>query len=231
MRCGIAATQAHVVVHDDHDGHHGHHGHDRPRPASPVRRRSADCSMPPTCRPACATVRIARSGCSPRSRVRCIESTPTTSSSTRSARSTPSSTSSVRVRHSKCSASTASCCSPITLGQGTVRAAHGDLPNPAPAVVELLARRQAPSRGVDDHRELATPTGVALMTALADEFGRDAGDGGRVGRLRRRNRRHRRPAQRGAGRGGTPSSMQGLPRHPASRCSCSRPTSTTRRAR
>ena len=62
-------------------------------------------------------------------------------------------------------------CSPITVGQGTVHAAHGDLPNPAPAVVELLARRGAPSRGVADGKELATPTGVALMTALADEFG------------------------------------------------------------
>jgi uncharacterized protein (TIGR00299 family) protein len=62
-------------------------------------------------------------------------------------------------------------CSPITVGQGTVHAAHGDLPNPAPAVVELLARRGAPSRGLSDHKELATPTGVALMTALADEFG------------------------------------------------------------
>jgi uncharacterized protein (DUF111 family) len=31
--------------------------------------------------------------------------------------------------------------------------------------------RGAPSRGIDDRRELATPTGVALMTALADDFG------------------------------------------------------------
>ena len=62
-------------------------------------------------------------------------------------------------------------CSPITVGQGTVRAAHGELPNPAPAVVELLARRGAPARGIPDRRELATPTGVALMVALADEFG------------------------------------------------------------
>lgn len=62
-------------------------------------------------------------------------------------------------------------CSPITVGRGQVHAAHGDLPNPAPAVVELLATRQAPTRGIDDHRELATPTGVALMMALADEFG------------------------------------------------------------
>lgn len=62
-------------------------------------------------------------------------------------------------------------CSPITVGEGTVIAAHGQLPNPAPAVTELLARRNAPSRGVDDRKELATPTGVALMCALADEFG------------------------------------------------------------
>ena len=62
-------------------------------------------------------------------------------------------------------------CSPITVGQGTVRAAHGEIPNPAPAVVELLARRGAPSRGIADRKELATPTGVALMMALADEFG------------------------------------------------------------
>lgn len=62
-------------------------------------------------------------------------------------------------------------CSPITVGLGTVHAAHGDLPNPAPAVLALLARRGAPSRGIADERELATPTGVALMMALADEFG------------------------------------------------------------
>jgi uncharacterized protein (TIGR00299 family) protein len=62
-------------------------------------------------------------------------------------------------------------CSSITVGEGTVMAAHGQLPNPAPAVTELLARRNAPSRGIDDRKELATPTGVALMCALADEFG------------------------------------------------------------
>lgn len=62
-------------------------------------------------------------------------------------------------------------CSPITVGQGQVRALHGTLPNPAPAATELLAMYEAPSRGIDDRRELATPTGVALMVALADEFG------------------------------------------------------------
>lgn len=62
-------------------------------------------------------------------------------------------------------------CSPISVGHGTVRAAHGLLPHPAPAVVALAARVNAPLVGLDDPLELATPTGVALMTVLADGFG------------------------------------------------------------
>lgn len=62
-------------------------------------------------------------------------------------------------------------CSTITVGQGTIEAAHGQLPNPSPAVVSLLARAGAPSRGIDESLEIATPTGVALMTVLADSFG------------------------------------------------------------
>lgn len=62
-------------------------------------------------------------------------------------------------------------CSVIGVGHGTVRAAHGVIPNPAPATVALLARVGAPTNGLDDTRELATPTGAALMTVLADTFG------------------------------------------------------------
>ena len=62
-------------------------------------------------------------------------------------------------------------CSPIAVGHGTVHAAHGVLPNPAPAVVRLLARVGAPAVGVDTTMELSTPTGVALLTTLADGFG------------------------------------------------------------
>ena len=61
-------------------------------------------------------------------------------------------------------------CSPIAVGRGSVLAAHGELPNPAPAVTGLLARRNAPAFGIDTRSEIATPTGVALMTALADAF-------------------------------------------------------------
>ncbi len=61
--------------------------------------------------------------------------------------------------------------SPIAVGHGSVHAAHGDLPNPPPAVVRLLASRQVPVVGVDTGMELSTPTGVALLVALAESFG------------------------------------------------------------
>ncbi|MFM8848721.1 MAG: nickel pincer cofactor biosynthesis protein LarC [Actinomycetota bacterium] len=59
---------------------------------------------------------------------------------------------------------------PIAMGHGSVESAHGTLPNPAPAVLALCARRSVPTVGLDDHRELSTPTGVAFLVALADEF-------------------------------------------------------------
>jgi uncharacterized protein (TIGR00299 family) protein len=58
---------------------------------------------------------------------------------------------------------------PVALGTGTVRAAHGVLPNPAPAVLGLLAG--IPTYGVDIDAELTTPTGAALLAALATSFG------------------------------------------------------------
>src|SRR3546814_3182484 len=51
------------------------------------------------------------------------------------------------------------------------RASHGMIPNPAPAVVELLASVRAPTRGLDLDVELTTPTGAALLAALAVGFG------------------------------------------------------------
>ena len=62
-------------------------------------------------------------------------------------------------------------CSPIAQGLGTVRAEHGILPNPVPAVIGLLARANAPTYGLDLPMELTTPTGAALMTTLATDFG------------------------------------------------------------
>ena len=50
-------------------------------------------------------------------------------------------------------------------GPGMVRAAHGLLPNPAPAVVGLL--EGVPTWGRDVAVELTTPTGAALLAALS----------------------------------------------------------------
>lgn len=60
-------------------------------------------------------------------------------------------------------------CSPLPMGRGFVKAEHGNLPIPAPAVVELL--RGVPTYGIAVHGETVTPTGAALAVALADEFG------------------------------------------------------------
>ncbi len=59
--------------------------------------------------------------------------------------------------------------SPVAVGLGTVRAAHGILPNPAPAVVALLAG--APTWGRDVGVELTTPTGAAIVATLTSRFG------------------------------------------------------------
>jgi uncharacterized protein (TIGR00299 family) protein len=60
-------------------------------------------------------------------------------------------------------------CSPLPAPRGLIGSAHGRLPLPAPAVLELL--RGAPMYGVDVDAELVTPTGAAVVAALAVEFG------------------------------------------------------------
>jgi pyridinium-3,5-bisthiocarboxylic acid mononucleotide nickel chelatase len=61
------------------------------------------------------------------------------------------------------------CSSAVAFGTGMVRSAHGMLPNPAPAVVELL--RGAPVYGREQTVELTTPTGAALLAGLATSYG------------------------------------------------------------
>ena len=87
---------------------------------------------------------------------------------------------------------------PVAVGLGMVRAAHGMLPNPAPAVVELLAG--APTYGVDLAVELTTPTGAALLAAdWPSSWGPMPAMTSSASGLRRRHRRARRPAQPHAG--------------------------------
>lgn len=61
--------------------------------------------------------------------------------------------------------------SPIATSHGTVRSAHGKIPSPGPAVAMMLATRNAPVHGIDVDYEVSTPTGVAIITALAASFG------------------------------------------------------------
>lgn len=58
--------------------------------------------------------------------------------------------------------------SPVHVGSGTVRCAHGVMPVPAPATANLLAG--VPVYGGSVQGELCTPTGAALLTHFADAF-------------------------------------------------------------
>jgi len=60
-------------------------------------------------------------------------------------------------------------CSPLPLGSGFVQCAHGTLPLPAPAVLELL--KGIPTQTCSIKGETVTPTGAALVRTLSDSFG------------------------------------------------------------
>ena len=59
--------------------------------------------------------------------------------------------------------------SALNLGSGTVKTEHGILPIPAPATAALLKNRPVYARG--PAVELTTPTGAAVVTTLAQDFG------------------------------------------------------------
>lgn len=59
-------------------------------------------------------------------------------------------------------------CSPLNVGGGTVKCAHGTFPVPAPATVELLQNTPVYSSGLQ--AELVTPTGAAIVRTLASRF-------------------------------------------------------------
>ena len=179
LRCGVAATQAHVAVldheHGDHDEHdqaehehgHGEHGHHSHRPYRHIRQLLTDADLPPRVRDRAqrtfallADVEGAMHRMPPDDvefhEVGSVDAIIDIVGSCAALEV-------LGIDHIVCSG--------IAVGTGTVKAAHGMLPNPPPAVVELLARRGVSAKGLPDHRELATPTGVALMCALANEFG------------------------------------------------------------
>src|SRR6266478_5606246 len=60
-------------------------------------------------------------------------------------------------------------CSPLNVGGGTVKCAHGTFPIPAPATLDLL--KHAPIYSGEIQKELVTPTGAAIVHVLASRFG------------------------------------------------------------
>jgi uncharacterized protein (TIGR00299 family) protein len=59
-------------------------------------------------------------------------------------------------------------CSPLNVGSGTVKCAHGTLPVPAPATLKLLSG--APVYSFGPQVELVTPTGAAIAKTLCSRF-------------------------------------------------------------
>ncbi len=59
--------------------------------------------------------------------------------------------------------------SPFQLGVGTVVTAHGIMPVPAPATLEIIKGKPATSKGING--ELTTPTGAGILATLSKDFG------------------------------------------------------------
>ena len=77
--------------------------------------------------------------------------------------------------------------SPLNVGSGTVKCAHGVMPVPAPATLELL--KGIPVYSGEVQKELVTPTGAAIVKVVVAEFGATAHDEHRKHRLRSRRAR------------------------------------------
>jgi len=59
--------------------------------------------------------------------------------------------------------------SPLPMGHGMIKTAHGAIPVPAPAVLEILQDTPTYGRGIPT--EIVTPTGAAVIKTLATSFG------------------------------------------------------------
>lgn len=59
---------------------------------------------------------------------------------------------------------------PVAVGGGIITFSHGTMSAPAPAVLEIARQRSIPIRGGPDNTELATPTGMAMLANLTNNF-------------------------------------------------------------
>jgi len=58
----------------------------------------------------------------------------------------------------------------LSVGGGTIKAAHGTMPAPAPATVEILRAKGAPVKAGPEEMELLTPTGAAILATVVESF-------------------------------------------------------------
>ena len=173
QRCGVGATWANVVVHDEHPARHvapqaepgaPHQPH---RPAREVIELLAAADLPDRVRSRAAAVYAALAAVE--SRIHDVDPSDVELHEVGAVDSiidvvgVCAALESLGVDDVRCS--------PIAVGTGTIRAAHGAMPNPAPATIALLSDAGAPILGLDTELEVTTPTGAALMTAIASGFG------------------------------------------------------------
>lgn len=71
-------------------------------------------------------------------------------------------------------------CTPVSVGGGKVTFSHGTLDVPAPATREILERYRIPHEKGPINRELATPTGVAILANIVRKYV-ESSCGGRTG--------------------------------------------------
>ncbi len=60
--------------------------------------------------------------------------------------------------------------SPVAMGKGAVKCAHGKLPVPSPAAIEILCAVSAPITDGGINKELCTPTGAAILAAMVTDW-------------------------------------------------------------
>ena len=170
QRCGVSATWANVVVHHhdhDHHDHHGGHDHDQHRPLRDILSLLDDADLPDRVRQRARAVFVRLGEVEG-----AIHGVELVEVELHEVGALDSIVDVVGV----CAALEALdidevWCSPIAVGHGSVRSAHGVIPNPAPATIALLTEADAPTVGLDTTLEVSTPTGAALMTTLASGFG------------------------------------------------------------
>jgi pyridinium-3,5-bisthiocarboxylic acid mononucleotide nickel chelatase len=166
QRCGVGATWANIVVHTQH-GPEGHHEHPHHRPLREILALLDEADLPDRVR------RRARAVFSRLGEVEAaIHGIDPADVELHEIGALDSIVDVVGV----CAALEALdiddvWCSPIAVGHGSVRSAHGVIPNPAPATVALLSESGVPTVGLATTLEVSTPTGAALMTTLASGFG------------------------------------------------------------